>query len=60
MKAEGLWKLELEKQSVAVTEGVLVSDYRACPPHFSSTKYQTERGKTKVLKKEDDQMMELN
>lgn len=43
-----------------VTQGVLVSGYKACPPHFSSTKYRPEKGKTKVLKKEMDQMMKLN
>lgn len=36
--------------SASVREGVLVSDYQACPPPFSSTKYQTEKGKNKSAK----------
>lgn len=46
--------------SAPVTQGSLASDYKACLPHFSSIKHQTEKGKTNVLKKEHHQVTELN
>lgn len=46
--------------SAPVAKDVPGSEYKAGLPYFSSTKCQAEQGKTKVLKKEKVQMMELN